>query len=220
MKLSLILSQARGGELKSLSQKDKTDEVIIDYINLALIALYTRFQLKTEEAIIALQTNPPKTIYTLSSSDNRVTVGGQPMTDDDVMAIMYAYNETGRYCPINDEKDQYSISTVSYNQVQIPLIEENTYVSIIYRKNPTLITFVDSGSGKAADANVEIPIQLLEPMLHYIGYRAHGSIDGSLTTENNSHYMRFEAACRRANELGVLTADDVSSLSVQQKGFA
>lgn len=219
MKLSLILSQARGGELKSLSQKDKTDEVIIDYINLALIALYTRFQLKTEEAIIALQTNPPKTIYTLNSTDSSVTVSGQPMNDDELMSIIAAYNEDGSEITINDGNDTMSIFTVGYNQIQVPLIADNAYISIIYRKNPTLITFVDGGGGAATDTNVDVPMQLLEPMLHYIGYRAHGSLDGSLTTENNSHYMRFEASCKKALELGSITADDTVSKSVIEKGF-
>ena len=61
MKLSTIISQARSGELKSLSSKDKTDEVIVNYINLALIALYSRFTLRTEEAIVALADG--KTLY-------------------------------------------------------------------------------------------------------------------------------------------------------------
>jgi hypothetical protein len=31
--------------------------------------------------------------------------------------------------------------------------------------------------------------------------------------------MRFEAACDRAKTEGILTADDVDSLAVEQKGF-
>lgn len=220
MKLSLILSQARKGELKSLSTKDKTDDVIVDYINLALIALYSRFQLKTEEAIISLQTSPPKTIYTLSSTDPSVRVNGAPMVDDNVMVILEAFNEDGTKCPINDDKNPYSISTTSYNQLQIPLLGSFTYISIIYKTNPNLIVFVDDGNGNATEANVEIPIQLLEPMLHYVGYRAHGSLDGSLTTENNSHYMRYKASCEALESMGVLTSDDVSSQSIAWKGFA
>lgn len=219
MKLSFILAQARSGELKSLSPKDKTDEVIVDYINLALIALYSKFQLKTEEAIIALQTNPPKTLYTLDGTDSSVTVGGSPMEEDDLMSIICAYNEAGTKCPINDEKDEYSIHTVSYNQIQVPLLSTNTYISVIYRKNPKLIVHEEAG-GETVDKQVEIPMQLLEPMLHYIGYRAHGSLDGSLTTENNSHYMRYKASCEECLKMGVLTPDDVSSPSIQQKGFA
>lgn len=218
MKLSFILDQARNGELKSLSTKDKTDEVIVGYINLALVALYSRFQLKTEEAIITLETNPARTVYTLDSTDTAVRVNGASMPDDDVMSIVDAFDESGRHVAINDEKDPFSIYTVSYNQVQIPLVNEGTYISIIYRKNPTLVTYTETNN-VTDEKVVELPLQLLEPMLHYIGYRAHGAVDGKLNTENNTHYMRFEKSCERAQELGVLTADDVVGVSVTDKGF-
>lgn len=218
MKLSFILDQARNGELKSLSTKDKTDEVIVGYINLALVALYSRFQLKTEEAIITLETNPARTVYTLDSTDTAVRVNGASMPDDDVMSIIDAFDESGRHVAINDEKDPFSIYTVSYNQVQIPLVNEGTYISIIYRKNPTLVTYTETNN-VTDEKVVELPLQLLEPMLHYIGYRAHGAVDGKLNTENNTHYMRFEKSCERAQELGVLTADDVVGVGVTDKGF-
>ena len=218
MKLSFILDQARNGELKSLSTKDKTDEVIVGYINLALVALYSRFQLKTEEAIITLETNPARTVYTLDSTDTAVRVNGVPMPDNDVMSIIDAFDESGRHVAINDEKDPFSIYTVSYNQVQIPLVNEGTYISIIYRKNPTLVTYTETNN-VTDEKIIELPLQLLEPMLHYIGYRAHGAVDGKLNTENNTHYMRFEKSCERAQELGVLTADDVVGVSVTDKGF-
>lgn len=214
VKLSTIISMARAGELKSLSAKDKTDDVVINYINLALIALYGRFQLGTAEAIITLRPDIPKTIYTLDSSDPDVVVENQPMRDDEFMSVISVWNEDGTRAGVNDEKDPFSIYTVSYNQLQIPLLAKNAYVSVIYRKNPVLLEL-------DADENtlVPIPLQLMEPLLHYVGYRAHGSVDGNISTENNTHYMRYEAACNRVMEYGILTADDVNSLSTQAKGF-
>lgn len=219
MKLSFLLEQARGGELAVFSDKDKTDKIIVSYMNMALIALYNRFQLSTEEAIITLRPDIAKTIYTLSSSDSDVTVAGQPMNDDEFMSIISAFNEDGSEIVINDTEDPFSILTVSYNQIQVPLLEKNSYISIIYRKNPTLIIYVDNGNGKAVDTDIKLPIQLLEPLLHYVGYRAHGAINGAINTEHSTHYMRYEAACKRAEELGVITADDTVHKSVQAKGF-
>jgi len=218
MKLSLILQQARSGELSSLSAKDKTDEKIVTYINLALIALYGRFQLSSEEAIITLRPDIAKVIYTLDSSDHDVKVGTRYMTDEEFMSIVAAFDESGNQLVVNDNKDVTSILTVGYNQVQIPLLDYSGYVSIIYRKNPDLVVYVDN-SGSATEADVNLPLQLLEALLHYVGYRAHGAVDGNINTENNTHYMRFEKACQRAEELGVMTADDTMSLSVQAKGY-
>ena len=217
MKLSQVLQQARTGELDTISKKAKPDETIVGYINLALIVLYARFQLATEEAIIHLRPDITKTVYTLGSGDLDVSVAGQRMADDEFMSIVAAYNEDGTEIKVNDEKDPYSIMTVSYNQVQIPLLKNNSYVSIIYRKNPPFIKFTENQD--ASLINVPIPVQLLEALLHYVGYRAHGAMNGSVSAENNTHLMRFEAACRRAEELGVLTPDDMSNYGVTQKGF-
>ena len=219
MKLSFLLEQARNGELAVFSDKDKTDDKIVGYINLALIALYSRFQLATEEAVIRLRPDIPKTIYTMDSTDADVRVGGQAMQDDQFMSIVSAYNEDGSEIVVNDEKSPYSIFTVSYNQVQVPLLAESTYVSVIYRCNPSLLAPVYDSAGNAIDTDIRLPMQLLEPLLHYVGYRAHGSIDGKLTTENNSHYARYDAACKRVEDLGLLTSDDTSHDSVQKRGY-
>ena len=219
MKLSFVLEEARSGELSSLSAKDKTDRKIVTYINLALIALYGRFQLASEEAIITLRPDIAKTIYKMDSTDSDVRVAGQAMKDDEFMSIVAAFDESGTQLVVNNTNDPYSILTVSYNQVQVPLLATNGYISLIYRKNPDMITYVDDGNGNAVDANVPLPLQLLEALLHYVGYRAHGAVDGNINTEQNTHYMRFEAACKNAEALGVLTADDTVSASVNDKGF-
>jgi len=219
MKLSLILEQARAGELSAVSAKDKTDRKIVSYINLAMVALYNKFQLVTEEAIIALQTDATKTVYSLDGSDPDVTVAGLPMEEDGFMAIVSAFNEDGTEAYINDESQASSLYTISYNRLQIPLIAEHAYVSILYRKNPRLITYVDDGTQHAVDTQVDIPLQLLDAMLHYIGYRAHGAIDGNIQAETNTHYTRFMTACEAAVLGGIITPDDTKLQSVESKGF-
>ena len=219
MKLSLILAQARSGELDSLSKKDKTDEKVVGYINLALIALYSRFQLATEEAIIRLRPDLLKTIYTMDSTDADVTVRGLPMTDDEFMSIVAAYDEGGTEIKVNDEKDMYAILTASYNKLQVPLLGNDSYISVIYRQNPELVAPTYDLNGVASEAHVPIPVQLLECLLHYVGYRAHGAVNGAINTEHNTHYMRYEAACRQVEELGMLTPDDVNHNGVDKKGY-
>jgi len=219
MKLSFLLEQARSGELDAISKKDKTDRKVITYVNLAMIALYNRFQLATEEAIVTLRPDIVKTVYTMDASDGDVTVSGAAMPDNDFMAIVAAFNEDGTEIKVNDEEDPLSIFTVAYNKVQIPLLGTNAYVSVIYRKNPTLITYVDDGDGNAEDVDIALPVQLLEAALHYIGYRAHGAINGEIAAENNTHFTRYIAACNLAETLGIITADDTSRIAVNKKGF-
>lgn len=215
MKLSTVIRQARNGELRGMSLKDKTDEVVVDYINMAIIELHKRFTLHVDEAIITLRT--AKTVYSLSSTDTDVTVNNLPMVDGTVMQIIEAYDEKGSI-PINDDTNPFSIYTVAYNKVQVPITNIGSYISIIFRVNPELVVFVDAGQGTATEAEIDLPDSLLEPMLHYIGYRAHGSVDGNISAENNTHLMRFKASCNDIEAMGLLPSD-VIARNVWSKGF-
>ena len=82
-----------------------------------------------------------------------------------------------------------------------------------------MVQFVDAGQGAAAEADVALPTVLLEPLLHYIGYRAHGAVNGSIQAENSTHYTRYEAACNKVLEMGGLPADDNSTTALYRKGF-
>ena len=56
MRLKMIIANARNRELKNLSPKDKTDEVIVSYINIAMMELYSIFQLRSDELVLNLTT--------------------------------------------------------------------------------------------------------------------------------------------------------------------
>ncbi len=210
MNLTTIIRQARSGELKSLSAKDKTDEVIIDFINLALVALYSRFRLVTGEAIISVRVGD--TIYDLTDTDDTT------LSDGPVMQILEAFDENGSI-PINDDNDPYSIYTVGVNKVQVPVTADDAYISLIYRAEPAEVLYTDTGTtGVADNVVIALPSVLLEPLLHYIGYRAHGSVNGEIQAENNTHLMRFEASCKRITALALLPVDQYNR-NVSKKGF-
>lgn len=201
-----VMTLARAGELLQLSPTIKNDDsVIIGFINLGLIELYKRFPLRTSEALITLQT--AKTIYKLDGTDVDVDL------QDAYLYLIAAYGSKSDdgysledfVLPMNEEDNAYSINTVSYNEVQVPLITQGSMISLIYVPKPTKVTLNTIAN------EVDLPEQFIEALLHYIGYRAHGSMDGNIQTESNTHYMRFEAACNKLRELGVgIAADDVA----------
>jgi hypothetical protein len=213
-----VIDLAVAGELRQLGPSIKSDnDVLVGFINLGLIELYKRFQLRTEEAMITLQDG--KTIYSLDGTDPDVTLSG-----GDVMTIVAAfgdgsdpsdYSTDDLKLPLNVEMNAYSINTIGYNQVQIPLITQSAMISLIY------VAFPAKASSAALDAELDIPDQFVEPLLHYMGYRGHGSMDGEVQAENNTHYMRFEAACDRIRELGVSVATDDLNMDsrVYDRGF-
>lgn len=216
MKLSTILRQAKSGELSNIAARNN-DELIVDYINLGLIALYSRFLLKVDEALIALQSD--KTLYHLDGSDgNIVTVNGAPIEDDSVVTIIDAYDEGGRV-PLNELEDERSIYTPTYNSVQIPITGDGAMVSILYQAHPEEIVFVDAGEGVATETTVQLPKQLLEPLLHYIGYRAHGSMDSSVQADAQTHYQNFLFSCNEAVKLGLVEVDNLGSRPINKGGW-
>lgn len=178
-----VIDYAKYGELKQLAIKDDVPAVL-SYINLAIIEVYKRFNLKISEEIV-----------TLSENITEYTMPG------DFMLLSAVYDENGEMLPINDEDDPYSILTPSYNTIQVPNAADGASLSVMYKPEPTFIVNVTDV--------VPIPIQVLECLLHYIGYRGHGSVSGDLKTENNSHYMRFEASVQRVYDLGLITVDTV-----------
>jgi hypothetical protein len=199
-----ILDDAKYGELQQLSVKDN-DKLIISYINLALLELYKRFHLRTDEQLVTL--SAAQTIYTLDPA---------PIT------ILGVYDEKGNEYSINDENDALSVFTVSYNKLQIPNPVDGAVVYVIYEAEPDVLTY--AGTGNVADTStrnqpVPIPASLREALLHYIGYRGHGSVNGAINAENNTHYMRFEASCAKADELNLVTRDDLVSPDIITLGY-
>lgn len=210
MKLSAIIRQARNSEVKQLSSKDKTDEVLIDYINLAVDALYRKFDLVMEEAIITLV--PGKTIYSLDGTDADVSLG----SSNELMGIVNATDERGPIA-INDDVDEFSIYTIGFDSVQIPLTSEGSFISLIYKPYPELIEYVDSGDGSAVDVDVRVPRGLMQALLYYMGFKAHGSVNG-IDGERNSYMSAFTRECQAAVEEGIVPRDAMSR-DVKEKGF-
>lgn len=189
MTLNDVISQLRYGELRSLAVKDD-NIAIASYVNLALIALYGRFTLKMGEQLIPMENNIVD--YTLNS---------------DLLIIDSIYDENGNEFHLDDETSLFSILQSSYNTIQVPNPVTGSTLSIIYNQAPDTIIYDDTDAGTIAASlalTIPIPPQLLEALLHYIGYRAHGSVNGDIKAENNTHYMRYEAACKRIDDLGLI----------------
>ena len=215
MRLKRIIANARNRELKNLSPKDKTDEVIVNYINIALVELYSIFQLRTDELVLNLKTG--KTVYKLDGTDPNVYKEGVRYTSNDFMMVVNAFDENGEIS-INNNNDSLSVFTVAYNKIQVPYATTGEHIALVYRTAPTEVVFVDDGSGNAEDAEVELPIHMMEALLSHIGYSAYSSIDTMQEVETDKHMQRFDRACQRLESYG-LVPQDVLDLNIDRKGF-
>ena len=183
MTIADVVNQLKYGELQSIAAKDD-NIAITSYINLAVVALYGEFNLKSSEVLIDLLDNV--TEYQLP---------------DDVMNITAVYNEIGVELPLDDETNILSVYQPSYDTLQHPYPVTGNTISVIYAVAPVFLIYVDTAS---LTLRVPIPPQLLEPLLHYIGYRAHGAMNGEIKAENNTHYIRYIASVKRIKDLGLV----------------
>lgn len=207
-----VMEYAKYGELsqlavgEQLNSEDPTTVInaerkLLSYINLGLIELYKRFNLKTDETTVTMVEG--QTLYAVSASNFN--------------SIYELYDELGNKYPLNEENNDNSIMTPSYNTIQIMNPSDGGIVYVIYNASPEKLVWAEDLSTLV----VPIPPAMLEALLHYIGYRAHSAMHGEINAENNTHYMRFESSCARMLELGVVPTDDslTSGEKLEQKGF-
>ena len=194
---------AKVGELNGLPVASK-DEVIVGYLNLGILELHKRFQLKLEEAVIPLVDGVD--IYSMPT---------------DFMWLVAAYGEVDirstevvNILPVNEEDNPLSINTVGWNKIQVPVSVDGAYISIIYVASPDLYDV------NHLDAVVDIPPQMIEALLAYMGYRANAAIDTGVQTEDSVYYMRFEHSCDKLREYSMFNSDDMfMSKRLSTRGF-
>ena len=203
MTVRQVIDLAKASELTGLPAASK-DETVLGFINLGVLELYKRFTLSVEEWLIALEDG--QSYYT---------------APEDFMWIIAAYGEVGmdsvqevNVLPVNEEDNPLSINTVGWNKVQVPLSVTGAYVSIIYAATPEVYSVTDM------DKTVNIPPQMIEALLAYIGWRANSTIDTGIQTEDTVWYNRFESSCSRLEVKGFINANDVVMTNrLNMRGF-
>lgn len=204
MTLQEIINIAKNSELNTLAVKNN-DAAIVGFVNLGLIELYSIFSLRTEEFIIELQDGV--TIYDLPS---------------DYMYMVAAYEEVpygsignSVPLPINEEENPFSVNTISYSQVQIPLSVKGNYISILYVPKPAKM------DASLLDEELPIPDQLVTCLLNFIAFKGHGAIKTDGQGEADVYYIRFKKSCDDVKALGVgITPDDLGMGSrLYKRGF-
>ena len=208
MIISDVITVAKLSELAGTASKDNND-AIVAYINMGLLELYTRFQLKTEEYVINLVEN--QTFYEMPS-DFMIAVEAYGETEAN------KYDDTKRI-PINDgDCPNDSIFFNDWNTAQVPGSQTGAAISIIYVAKPTPITVAQATDGVT---QLELPDTLVDALLSYLGYRAHLGIRGGAQSENDAHWARFQRNCDIAIDRGVVMLPDVLSMKtrIKDRGF-
>lgn len=192
MTIRQVIDLAKTSELANLSIGNK-DEIVLGYINLGMIELYKRFNLRVEEWVVTLEDNVD--IYTTPSDFMWAIAAYGEVTDNQTDSV----NEL----PINEEDNPLSINTVKWNKIQVPLSVTGAYVSVIYAASPVYYTMTD------LEKEIDLPIQMIDAMLAYIGYKANSTIDSGIQTEDSVWYAKFESSCARLEEKSMHNSNDM-----------
>lgn len=203
MTVGQVIELAKVSELNGLKIGENTTSVL-GFLNLGVLELYKRFSLKVEEYIITLEDMVD--IYVMPSN---------------YMWIIAAYGEVDirstevvNELPINEEDNPLSVNTVGWNKIQVPVSVSGAYISIIYVARPEMYEVGD------IDVELDLPPQMIEPLLAYIGYRANATIDSGVQSEDNAWYIRFENSCNRIRQESMINSDDMfMNNRISKRGF-
>jgi len=223
MTISEVLDAVKACELKQLGvvlNLNSTDVAIqeqamkdiLTYIDLGLVELYKRFNLRTEETVITMVEG--QTFYTLDEA--QPYIGSMPGRFNHVLGC---FDEVGNNYTLNDENDALTILNPIWNQLQVPNPVGGEALYVIYNSAQDRINWNTDYATTIAQT-IPLPPYMLEALLLYIGYRGNSSLDATLQTDNNTYYMRFEASCANVEKFGVTThSDDNERDRLHEKGF-
>lgn len=216
MTLQQVIDLAKTGELKNSAVKDDT-AAILGYINLGLVELYKRFQLDVKELVITMGRDG-------NIADPYVMINDTTyQMPSDFLYLVAAYDEVPRDSvaltapiQINNENNIMGVNMISWNKIQIPAFELDAHISLIYTPSPKYYSISE------LTEELPIPVQLVESLLAYIGYRAFASISANPQNDvGNVYYARFENSCETVKQFGILTAEDTDmKMKFKSRGFA
>lgn len=196
---------ANSGIVKNLNSEYPLEVIdaqktIISFINLGLIEIFNRFQLKTSEELITLSENI--TLYTLLATD--------------LNYILAIYDEGGNELPLNDEGNSLSIMTPSFNTLQVSNPNQDSILYVIYSSSPTKLEWTADLA-----SNVPLPMSLIELLLQYINYRTQLTMSGKTQIDIRSYYDMFDTNCYKLLQAGsVYSTDSITSgRKLEYKGF-
>lgn len=202
MRLQEIITILKDTELKQIIVGEDDDQVY-SLLNLALIDVYGKFDILTEEQLITMSST--KTRYSLIEKSQKVkTVYSKTTINPDYF----------REIPLNDINSIESVFTPEPFILFVPNPVDGKQLSVLHVVTPPYITKQNINT-----IDFKVPPQLLEPLVNYIGYRAYISMNGDDQTESSSHYRRYIRSCNDVLRRGLNNYSIITNTKQYDRGF-
>jgi uncharacterized membrane protein YuzA (DUF378 family) len=225
MLLTEILDLLAGSELANLNcvvdgaVLEAKIPAIVTAINIGLVKLYTRFQLK--KRLLTLKVTSTQLVYSLVSANAvSVNVGGyiqdvdDPFTND-IIQLLTMTSTAGNNIRFDGFNGVMLLSPKTFRFAEAP--EDDTYV-IEYVARPAKVVYVDD-----TDIEVDLPDAYLPPLLAYIASRFYSpvgiALDSNRSSLDVSYLQRYETECQLLENKGINTGNYLESDNFTQHGF-
>lgn len=225
MLLTEILDSLAGSELANLNcvvdgaVLEAKIPAIVTAINIGLVKLYTRFQLKRR--LLTLKVTSTQLVYSLVSANAvSVNVGGyildvdDPFTND-IIQLLTMTSTAGNNIRFDGFNGVMLLSPKTFRFAEAP--DDDTYV-IEYVARPAKVVYVDN-----TDIEVDLPDAYLPPLLAYVASRFYSpvgiALDSNRSSLDVSYLQRYETECQLLENKGINTGSYLESDNFTQHGF-
>jgi len=229
------LSQLHIGGIDSVGIRECDYAKVVPNVNLGLLELYKRFDLKRDELTIQQYDGINDYVLTPKFAESNVDSVepikyikdlNKPFMDN-ILIIESILGSDGKEIALNDttqDKEEYdeiktSISyyTPVFNTLRIPNPVNDVITLVRYRARPDTISTIGL---KPMDYEVELSYTLLEPLLYFIASRMLTSLnaEGSLATGTN-YMQKYELACKRIEQFNLVNVSNTSNDKLEFRGF-
>jgi hypothetical protein len=202
-------------------------ERFVAQINLGLTTLHTRFRLRDEEVLIQKQLGISD--YKLHS-DFAVSneASGEPVKyildtvdapfQDNVIKVEEAYDEDGIEIRINDTNDLFSIYTPRFDMVQMPFVNDEEVVSVIYRARHEKL--VATAATDLSTLTINLHPSFHQALLFFVAGRilmTMGTDQGG--NEGDAFFGKYEGECQRLVTYNVLAEANTTNQRLELNGW-
>lgn len=225
MLLTEILDSLAGSELANLNcvsngaVLEAKIPAIVTAINIGLVKLHTRFQLK--KRLLSLTVTSDRLVYELDSSNAvSVNVGGyiqdvdDPFTDD-LIQILTMTTAAGDNIRFDGFNGVMLLNPKTFRFAEAP--DDGTYV-IEYVARPAKVIYINN-----TNIEVDLPDAYLPPLLAYIASRFYSpvgiALDSNRSSLDVSYLQRYETECQLLENKGINTGNYLESDNFTQHGF-
>lgn len=221
MLFSELLEVLTYGELSDMAISGNGEAIeppnykkIASHTNLALAALYARFAIREDEAIIqqydAINTYYLRPQYALNSGSAEPTkylvdTALDPFPNN-VLGILSVHDEAGAELPLNDADDETSVFTPSFDAIQITTPNAANSLSVIYQASHDKIV-VDATTDPTT-VQVEVPPILVDPLAAFIAARCIGPVGKDGLSQSAQFMAKYEFLVKQVESQGLFLKDN------------